>query len=88
MSETGSTPRVLDGVRRTARILRALEASGAAPLAEIARAVSLSDATVLRYLNSLIAVGFVERDGRSLYRLGWELPGRAAPSTTVTTPKA
>ena len=63
----------LVGVERTVRILRALEQAEQANLADLARSVQLSEATVLRYLTSLVAVGFVERSDTSRYRLGWEI---------------
>jgi DNA-binding IclR family transcriptional regulator len=69
-SEKGSN---LVGVERTARILSAVAEAESANLTEIARRTSLNEATVLRYLNSLAALGYVERFNAAQYRLGWEI---------------
>ncbi|MDF2827659.1 MAG: hypothetical protein K0R01_942, partial [Mycobacterium sp.] len=42
-------------------------------LTEIARRTELNEATVLRYLNSLSSLGYVERFNANQYRLGWEI---------------
>ena len=55
------------------RILQALEQAGSANLADISRASELNEATVLRYLSTLTALGFVERQETGQYRLGWEV---------------
>ena len=69
-SEKGST---LIGVERTARILSAVADADAGNLTEIARRTALSEATVLRYLNSLASRGYIERFDNAQYRLGWEI---------------
>ncbi|MCV7229048.1 IclR family transcriptional regulator [Mycolicibacterium komossense] len=63
----------LIGVERTARILTAVAESEVGNLTEIARRTELNEATVLRYLNSLSALGYVERFNANQYRLGWEI---------------
>ena len=63
----------LIGVERTARILQAVGDAESANLTEIARRTALNEATVLRYLNSLTSLGFIERFGTTQYRLGWEV---------------
>ena len=77
----------LIGVERTARILQAVAEVGSANLTEIARATTLNEATVLRYLNSLTSLGFIERFNATQYRLGWEMfrLGRRAASGQVPT---
>src|SRR5687767_10559748 len=69
-SEKGSN---LVGVERTARILAAVAEAESPNLTEIARRTSLNEATVLRYLNSLTALGYIERFNATQYRLGWEM---------------
>jgi len=69
-SEKGSN---LVGVERTARILTAVAEAESPNLTEIARRTSLNEATVLRYLNSLAALGYIERFNATQYRLGWEM---------------
>jgi IclR family acetate operon transcriptional repressor len=69
----GGSRTSLIGVERTARILQAVEAAEKSNLADIARRTGLNEATVLRYLNSLAALGFIEREEPGLYRLGWEV---------------
>jgi DNA-binding IclR family transcriptional regulator len=66
-------PTSLIGVERTVRILQALEQAESANLAEVSRRTSLNEATVLRYLLTLVPLGFVERLDTGRYRLGWEL---------------
>lgn len=66
-------PSTLIGVERTARILTAVADSEVGNLAEISRRTELNEATVLRYLNSLSALGYVERFNANQYRLGWEI---------------
>jgi DNA-binding IclR family transcriptional regulator len=68
--EKGSS---LIGVERTARILSAVAEAESANLTEIARRTELNEATVLRYLNSLASLGYVERFNAAQYRLGWEI---------------
>ncbi|MBO0678235.1 IclR family transcriptional regulator [Mycolicibacterium sp. S2-37] len=63
----------LIGVERTARILSAVADAENGNLTEIARRTDLNEATVLRYLNSLTALGYVERFNAAQYRLGWEI---------------
>lgn len=63
----------LIGVERTARILTAVADSEIGNLTEIARRTELNEATVLRYLNSLSSLGYVERFNANQYRLGWEI---------------
>jgi DNA-binding IclR family transcriptional regulator len=63
----------LIGVERTARILDAVAEAESGNLTEIARRTSLNEATVLRYLNSLASLGYVERFNSNQYRLGWEI---------------
>lgn len=63
----------LIGVERTARILSAVAEAENGNLTEIARRTELNEATVLRYLNSLAALGYVERFNATQYRLGWEI---------------
>jgi len=63
----------LIGVERTARILRAVAEAENGNLTEISRRTELNEATVLRYLNSLAALGYVERFNAAQYRLGWEI---------------
>lgn len=63
----------LIGVERTARILSAVADAENGNLTEIARRTELNEATVLRYLNSLAALGYVERFNSAQYRLGWEI---------------
>ena len=63
----------LIGVERTARILTAVADSDIGNLTEIARRTELNEATVLRYLNSLSSLGYVERFNANQYRLGWEI---------------
>lgn len=69
-SEKAST---LIGVERTARILTAVAEAESGNLTEIARRTDLNEATVLRYLNSLASLGYVERFNAAQYRLGWEM---------------
>jgi IclR family transcriptional regulator, acetate operon repressor len=69
-SAKGST---LVGVERTARILTAVADAEIGNLTEIARGTGLNEATVLRYLGSLAALGYVERFNANQYRLGWEM---------------
>lgn len=74
--KTGATAEkasTLIGVERTARILTAVADSDIGNLAEIARRTELNEATVLRYLNSLVALGYIERFNANQYRLGWEI---------------
>jgi IclR family acetate operon transcriptional repressor len=63
----------LIGVERTARILAAVADSEVGNLTEISRRTGLNEATVLRYLNSLSTLGYVERFNANQYRLGWEI---------------
>ena len=63
----------LIGVERTARILSAVAEAESGNLTEISRRTELNEATVLRYLNSLAALGYVERFNTAQYRLGWEI---------------
>jgi DNA-binding IclR family transcriptional regulator len=63
----------LIGVERTARILNAVAEAESGNLTEIARRTSLNEATVLRYLNSLTSLGYIERYNATQYRLGWEI---------------
>lgn len=63
----------LIGVERTARILSAVADSEVGNLTEISRRTELNEATVLRYLNSLSALGYIERFNANQYRLGWEI---------------
>ncbi|TGD84964.1 IclR family transcriptional regulator [Mycolicibacterium sp. CH28] len=63
----------LIGVERTARILDAVADGEVCNLTEIARRTGLSEATVLRYLNSLSSLGYIERFNATQYRLGWEI---------------
>lgn len=63
----------LIGVERTARILNAVAEAENGNLTEISRRTELNEATVLRYLNSLAALGYVERFNATQYRLGWEI---------------
>lgn len=69
-SEKSST---LIGVERTARVLSAVAETNSPTLSEISRQTGLNEATVLRYLNSLAALGYVERHNATQYRLGWEV---------------
>jgi len=69
-AEKGST---LIGVERTARVLSAVAEAESGNLTEIARRTELNEATVLRYLNSLGALGYIERFNGTQYRLGWEI---------------
>ncbi len=68
--EKGSS---LIGVERTARILSAVAEAENGNLTEISRRTELNEATVLRYLNSLASLGYVERFNAGQYRLGWEI---------------
>jgi IclR family transcriptional regulator, acetate operon repressor len=61
------------GVERTVRILQAIGESESTNLADLARATNLSEATVLRYLNTLSNLGFVARPTPNRYSLGWEV---------------
>lgn len=81
-SDKGSS---LIGVERTTRILQCVADAGSANLTEIARGTTLNEATVLRYLNSLASLGFIERFDANQYRLGWEMfrLGRRAYSGQV-----
>src|SRR4051812_49154864 len=63
----------LIGVERTARILNAVGEAESGNLTEIARRTALNEATVLRYLNSLVSLGYIERFNSTQYRLGWEI---------------
>ena len=63
----------LIGVERTARILNAVAEAESGNLTEIARRTALNEATVLRYLNSLVSLGYIERFNATQYRLGWEI---------------
>jgi DNA-binding IclR family transcriptional regulator len=63
----------LIGVERTARVLSAVAEANSATLTDISRRTGLNEATVLRYLNSLAALGYVERHNATQYRLGWEI---------------
>jgi DNA-binding IclR family transcriptional regulator len=63
----------LIGVERTARILDAVAGAESGNLTEIARRTELNEATVLRYLNSLASLGYIERFNSTQYRLGWEI---------------
>jgi DNA-binding IclR family transcriptional regulator len=63
----------LIGVERTARILNAVAEAESGNLTEIARRTELNEATVLRYLNSLASLGYIERFNTTQYRLGWEI---------------
>jgi IclR family acetate operon transcriptional repressor len=63
----------LIGVERTARILNAVAEAESGNLTEIARRTGLNEATVLRYLNSLVSLGYIERFNAAQYRLGWEI---------------
>ncbi|MCG7594012.1 IclR family transcriptional regulator [Mycobacterium sp. PSTR-4-N] len=63
----------LIGVERTARVLSAVADANVGNLTEISRRTELNEATVLRYLNSLAALGYIERFNATQYRLGWEV---------------
>ena len=58
----------LIGVERTARILSAVAEAESGNLTEISRRTELNEATVLRYLNSLASLGYVERFNAAQYR--------------------
>jgi len=65
-------------VDRVIIILECLDGADGQRLSEIARKAGLSEATALRYLNTLSAHGYAERDvdgrfrlGSRLFRLGW-----------------
>jgi IclR family transcriptional regulator, acetate operon repressor len=69
--ETPSLRYGVEAVERALAILDVLAQDAVVSQAEIARAVELSEATVLRYLATLGRHGFVERDSESgRYRLG------------------
>lgn len=72
-TSTAGGSSTLVGVERTVRILQAIGELESTNLADLARATDLSEATVLRYLNSLTASGFVARPAANRYSLGWEL---------------
>lgn len=55
------------------RILQAIGELESTNLADLARATRLSEATVLRYVNSLVGLGMVARPTANQYGLGWEL---------------
>jgi IclR family transcriptional regulator, acetate operon repressor len=62
-------------VERVCAILDQLSSGGEVSLTEISRGAGLSKATALRYLGTLIACGFIERNAQSgQYRLTWR-PG-------------
>ncbi|WP_431239871.1 IclR family transcriptional regulator [Mycolicibacterium aichiense] len=81
-SDKGSN---LIGVERTVRILEAVADAESANLTEIAKGTGLNEATVLRYLNTLTALGYIERFESTQYRLGWQIfrLGRRAYSGQV-----
>ncbi|MCK0089243.1 IclR family transcriptional regulator [Rhodococcus sp. F64268] len=85
---TESRSSTLSGVERTARILQAVEAAGSSNLAEIARRTNLNEATVLRYLNSLSSLGFIERVEPATYRLGWEIFRLGQRTLSTQVPRA
>ncbi|SHH32777.1 transcriptional regulator, IclR family [Jatrophihabitans endophyticus] len=62
----------LIGVERTVKVLQAVEQAETAHLAEVARRAGLNEATTLRYLSTLTALGFIERLDGPRYQLGWE----------------
>ncbi|AQT80183.1 hypothetical protein B1R94_14300 [Mycolicibacterium litorale] len=75
----------LIGVERTVRILEAVAEAESANLTEIAKGTGLNEATVLRYLNTLTSLGYIERFDATQYRLGWQIfrLGRRAYSGQV-----
>jgi DNA-binding IclR family transcriptional regulator len=81
--------RSLTAVDRAVQVLEALERQPCARLAQVARDAGLSDATTLRYLNSLIAHDFVERDpGAGTYRHGMRLFRLGQRSLSERDPRA
>jgi IclR family acetate operon transcriptional repressor len=81
--------RTLTAVDRAVKVLEALERRPRARLAQVARDAGLSDATALRYLNSLVAHDFVERDPESgAYRLGMRLFRLGQRSLSERDPRA
>jgi IclR family acetate operon transcriptional repressor len=81
--------RSLTAVDRAVRVLEALERQPRARLAQVARDAGLSDATALRYLSSLVAHDFVERDSDAgTYRLGMRLFRLGQRSLSERDPRA
>lgn len=78
-----------NAIDRTVAVIEAIRQQGSATLAEVARATSLSEPTVLRYLTALRTHHIVTRDAKDgRYQLGVRLHDWGAVAPTGVDPRA